>query len=311
MTSTPETHAVTGAYGFSGSYIASRLLEEGHRVITLTNSPHRHNPFGKQVTARRYHFNDPLRLVENLKGVRVLYNTYWVRFNHGDFTFDEAVRNSAVLFEAAFNAGVERIVHVSILNPSAASPYAYYRGKAAVEKALRESGVPHAILRPGVLFGKEDILINNIAWMLRTFPVFGVFGDGSYRLQPIYVDDLAAIAVREGTNRGNVVINCTGPESFTFKELVTTLGQIIGRERRIVSVPPWLGYAATRIMGLFVRDLILTREEIGALMDNLLYVEAPPTGSVKLTDWATERRDVLGRSYASELRRRTDRRSAY
>ena len=238
---TPETHAVTGAYGFSGSYIASRLLEEGHHVISLTNSPKRHNPFGKQITPVRFHFNDPLRLVENLKGVRVLYNTYWVRFNHGDFSFDDAVRNSAVLFEAASNAGVERIVHISILNPSAGSPYAYYRGKAAVEKALRESGVPHAILRPGVLFGKEDILINNIAWMLRKFPVFAVFGDGSCRLQPIYVDDLAVIAVREGANPGNAVINCTGPETFTFRDLVTTLGRIIGCNRKIVSVSPWLG----------------------------------------------------------------------
>ena len=194
----PTLHVVTGAFGYSGRYIAQRLLDCGHRVRTLTNSMDRENAFQGRVEAMPYHFDAPDRLTESLRGVAVLYNTYWVRFNHRTFTHAQAVRNTQTLFEAAKRAGVGRIVHVSITNPSEDSQLEYFHGKAVLERSLRESGIPHTILRPTVLFGKEDILVNNIAWTLRRLPVFGVFGDGQYRLQPIYVDDLAKLAVEQG-----------------------------------------------------------------------------------------------------------------
>ena len=188
-------HAVTGAFGYSGKYIATRLLDRGHEVITLTNSANRPNPFGGRVTPYPFNFDKPEELARSLQGVSVLYNTYWVRFNHKMFQHADAVRNTLVLFEAAKAAGVERIVHVSITNPSEESPLEYFSGKAKLERALMESGMSYAILRPAVLFGKEDILINNIAWALRRLALFGVFGRGEYRLQPIHVDDLASLAV--------------------------------------------------------------------------------------------------------------------
>ncbi|MDP6381364.1 MAG: NAD(P)H-binding protein, partial [Phycisphaerae bacterium] len=178
-----QLHIVTGAFGYSGKYIARRLLEAGHLVRTLTNSTRRHNPFGGRIEAHPFNFDNLARLVECLRGTSVLYNTYWVRFNHATFSRAGAVENSLILFEAAREAGVERIVHVSITNPSEESDLEYFRGKARLERALVTSGLSYAILRPAVLFGKEDILINNIAWTLRTFPVFMVFGDGQYRLQ--------------------------------------------------------------------------------------------------------------------------------
>ena len=188
--------AVTGAYGFSGKYIARRLLDLKHDVITLTNSPHRGNPFGELVKAFPYNFSKPKELENSLRGVEVLINTYWVRFDKPPhFSFAQAVANSKVLFEAAKQAGVRRLIHISITNPDPSSDLPYFRGKAEMEEHIKETGLSHAILRPAVLFGTEDILINNIAWALRTLPVFGIYGDGRYRLQPIYVDDLAAAAV--------------------------------------------------------------------------------------------------------------------
>jgi NADH dehydrogenase len=309
--SNPVIHAVTGAYGYSGKYIAQRLLDDGQTVITLTNSLSRANPFGDRVKAFPFHFDQPELLVEHLKGVSVLYNTYWVRFNHRLFKHADAVQNTLILFEAARKAGVERIVHVSITNPSEDSPLEYFRGKAVLEKALIESGVSYAVLRPAVLFGKEDILVNNIAWALRHLPVFGVFGDGSYRLQPVYVDDLASLAVEEGKNCQNVVINAIGPETFTYRELVAKVGQLIGKRRPIMSVPPWLGYAVGRVMGAVVGDVVITRDEIEGLMADLLYVTSPPTATTVLTDWVKQHAETLGRQYTSELARRKDRLSAY
>ncbi len=297
-------HAVTGAFGYSGRYIAQRLLDAGQEVITLTNSTHRPDPFGGRVQARPLSFRESAVLTEALRGVAVLYNTYWVRFDHKTFTHREAVANTLTLFQAAKHAGVRRIVHVSITNPSAESPLPYFSGKAELEAALRDSGLSYAILRPTVLFGKEDILINNIAWMLRHFPVFGVFGSGDYRLQPIYVDDLAQLAVEQGTSTQNTSIEAIGPETFTYRELVTTIGRIIGRRRPVVSMPPTVGYWLGRAFGAFKGDVVITREEIQGLMEGRLYVDAPPVGQTALTKWATEHRDTLGARYASELARR-------
>lgn len=306
-----NTHAVTGAFGYSGKYIAKRLLSGGKNVITLTNSYQRENPFGQKLPAFPFHFDEPEKLSETLQDVSVLYNTYWIRFNHPNFTHEDAVKNTLALFAAARRAGVERIVHVSITNPSEDSPLEYFRGKARLERALMESGISYSILRPTILFGKEDILINNIAWVLRHLPVFGVFGDGQYKVQPIYVDDLAEIAVKEGTDRTNRIIDAIGPETFTYRELVTTVAEIISKKRPIISVPPSIGYMAGWLIGKLVGDVMITREEISGLMANLLFVNAPPAGSKKLTDWTREHASTLGLHYTSELARREDRQKSY
>lgn len=306
-----QTHVVTGAYGYSGKRIARRLLENGHRVKTLTNSPQRENPFGTRIEAHPFNFGEPEKLKESLRGATTLYNTYWVRFNHATFAHASAVKNSLILFEAAKEAGVERIVHVSITNPSAGSPLEYFSGKAKLEEALVAMGISHAILRPTVLFGEEDILVNNIAWMLRKFPLFGVFGDGSYRLQPIYVEDLAELAVEQGEGRENMIINAIGPETFTYREMVTMIGQAIGKPRPIIRISPAIGYLVGRLVSLLVNDVLVTREEIEGLMAGLLYVESPPAGETRLTEWARQNASSLGRRYTSELARRRNRELAY
>jgi len=304
-------HAVTGAYGYSGKHIASHLLEKGKEVVTLTNSPHRPHPFGDRVKARPLAFTDLKALTESLMDVDTLYNTYWVRFNHTSFRHSEAVKNTQALFTAAKIAGVRRIVHVSITNPDENSPLEYFSGKGILEKSLRESGLSYAILRPAVIFGDEDILINNIAWALRKFPVFGVFGDGAYRLRPIHVDDLADLAVNAGGQDENLVIQAVGPEAFSYRDLVKQIGKAIHCERSIINIPPWLGYLAGRIIGLFVNDVFITREEIRGLMNGLLDVEDPPAGSTRISDWCRSNSSRLGHHYASELARRVDRTTAY
>ena len=302
---------VTGAFGYSGRYIAARLLSSGATVRTITNSVARQSPFGDSVEAHPFHFNDHEKMVSALAGGDVLYNTYWVRFNHHDFTHAMAVRNTLKLFTAAKEAGIRRVVHVSITNPSEDSELEYFSGKARLERQLIESGLSYSILRPTVLFGKEDILVNNIAWALRRFPVFGVFGDGQYRLQPIFVDDLAELAVSEGRSGEDRIIDAIGPETFTFRGLVSTVGEIIGKRRPIISVSPGLGYLASSIIGKCVGDIFLTREEISGLMQNLLCTDSAPAGRTRLTDWAREHATELGVQYASELARRRDRGKAY
>jgi NADH dehydrogenase len=211
---------------------------------------------------------------------------------------------SAKKRRAAAAARVERIVHVSITNPSIDSPFEYFRGKAEIESALVESGIEHSILRPAVLFGDEDILVNNIAWALRRLPVFGVFGDGGYGLQPIHVDDLADLAVAAGARTGHEVVQAIGPETFTYRELVREIAEALGLRRAIVGVPPRVGYAMGWCIGRMVGDVMITWEEVGGLMAGLLAVDAPPAGTTRLSEWARTHRGRLGRAYANELAQR-------
>lgn len=301
--------AVTGAFGYSGKYIAQRLLTGGHSLLTLTNSPHRPNPFGNNspVTIAPFNFEHPDQLEQSLRGTEALINTYWVRFNHKLFNHEQAVANTKILFQAAQRAGVRRIVHVSITNPDRNSSLSYFRGKAELEDALTGLGVSYCILRPTVLFGKEDILINNIAWGLRKLPIFGLFGDGQYKLHPIYVDDLAAAAVAQAQETTNQTLDAIGPEGYTYRGLVEMIARELGIKAHLISVPPALGLLVTRVLGWLVHDVIITKDEVIGLMENRLDVASPPLGSTKLSEWIVSHREQLGRHYTSELARRVDR----
>jgi len=295
--------AVTGAFSYSGKYVAQRLLARGEEVITLTGHPNRPDPFGGKVKAFPLDFDDERGLTESLKGMDVLVNTYWIRFDHGQNTQLRAVENTRKLVRAASAADVKRVVHVSITNPSADSPLPYFWGKAANEKTVIESGMSYAILRPTVLVGAEDILINNIAFLMRRFPFFGLPGDGSYCLQPICVDDLADLIVEGVYAKNNYVIDTVGPDNFTFKEMVELIGKKIGSKRLLISLPPKLALLAAQFLSLFLGDILLTPEEVDGLMSGLLVSKEPPRGRTSLRDWLEANKGRVGKRYASELER--------
>jgi uncharacterized protein YbjT (DUF2867 family) len=297
-----DVHAVTGAFGYSGRHIARLLLEQGVRVRSLTGHPDRPDPFGGRVEVRRFEFDDPDRMRAAFEDVKVLHNTYWVRFDHGRSTHARAVEHSRRLFRAAAEAGVERVVHVSITNPSLDSPLPYFKGKAEVEQVLAASGLSHAILRPAVFFGGRDVLINNVAWLLRRLPVFGV-ARGNYGLQPIHVEDLARLAVAQGASRANVTMDAVGPEALGFDELVRLVRRAVGARALVAPVPRWLLLLASRLLRPVVGDVVLTADEVDGLRANLLVSRGPPTGSTRFTEWLGEHAGELGVSWASELGR--------
>ncbi len=301
--SVQEVDVVTGAFSYTGKYIAQRLLAQGRLVRTLTGHPDRTSPFDVKVDAFPFNFDRPSELVRSLQGVTTLYNTYWVRFTHGSITFNEAVENTQKLIRAAVEAGVKRFVHVSITNPHVDSPLPYFSGKGLLEQALMNSKLSYAILRPTVIFGDEDILINNIAWLLRHFPLFVIPGDGEYRLQPISADDMADIAVAAGQRRDNEIIDAVGPEVYSFETLVKLIASVVGSHSLLVHLPPKTALVLSQFIGRFVKDVVLTQEEVDGLMSNLLVVDGPPTGRTRLSDWLHEHAATVGKRYASELAR--------
>ena len=302
----PDTNRdlVTGAFSYSGARIAERLLDGGREVRTLTFHPDRDHPLRDRVQALPYHFDDPIALARALDGVTTLYNTYWVRFDHGTATFAAAVANSRALFYGARRAGVRRIVHLSIANPSLESPLPYYRGKALVEHALAEVGLPFAIVRPTWIFGGEsEVLANNIAWVLRHMPLFAIPGDGRYPVQPVHIDDLASICVQAADAEEDLILDAAGPETMSFLELVRALQRATGARTPIVHLPPLAMAAVARALGVLVRDVVLTADEISGLTAGLLVSHQPPRGRIAFTEWLNDHSHLIGHTYANEIRR--------
>ncbi len=298
------TDVVTGAFSYSGSHIAHRLLDSGRQVRTLTSHPDRRHPLQGHVETLPYRFDDPAALARSLEGASTLYNTYWVRFDRGQTTFANAVEHSRMLFSAAHRAGVERIVHISITNPSIDSPLPYFRGKALVEYALAQTETPYAIVRPTWLFGgQRDVLVNNIAWILRRLPVFALPGNGTYPVQPVHVDDLARICVEAATADNDLVIDAAGPEQMPFAQLVALVQAAVGSHGPVIPLPPVLMAAAARGLGLLLGDVVLTHDEITGLTSGLLVSDDPPQGQIRFSDWLEQHASSIGSSYANELHR--------
>lgn len=300
-------HVVTGAFGYTGRWIAHHLLERGVQVRTLTNAVGRDDPFDGRVEVHPLDFDDHAALVESLRGAEVLYNTYWVRYNHRRRNFEHgiAVENSKRLFKAAVEAGVERIVHFSVAHPHKAPDWTYFCGKVAVEKYLNDSEYCFAILRPTVLFGgHRNVLINNIAWMLRKFPIFGVFGMGNYPIQPVHVKDVARVAVEQGESRENVTIDVTGPETFRYKEYIGVMAKSMSLRRIILPMPSFVGWLFGKFLGLLLQDLVITRAEIKGLRRGLMASDEDPLGQLKFSEWIAEHGKDFGKRYQNDLKER-------
>jgi NADH dehydrogenase len=294
---------VTGSFGYIGKYITLELLEMGHAVKTITTHPDKPDPFGGKVEAASYHFENPERLRRYLEGCETLFNTYWVRFNYRQWSFDKALENTRTLFQCAKNAGVRKIVHISVTNPSGQDELPYYKGKALQEKELKELGVAYTIVRPTLVFGKEDILVNNIAWTIRKFPIVPIFRSGMYKVQPVFVEDLATIAVEASGSEGSGTIDAIGPETYTYAAFLELIARELNRNVAFFHTSPSAGIFLGKLIGLLVRDVVLTKDELRGLMLNKLTSNQAPNGKTLFSDWLRDNKQSIGARYTSELNR--------
>jgi uncharacterized protein YbjT (DUF2867 family) len=299
-----ELNVVTGAFGYSGGSIARALVASGIRVRTLTNHPRTDDPLARQIEVAPFNFDRPDDLTRSLEGAAVVFNNYWIRFPYKGLDFDQATANLRTLIDAAKRAGVGRFVHVSITGANAASPLPYFGGKGIIEAYLARSGLSYAILRPAEIFGPGEILLNNIAWMLRRIPLFAIPGDGNYGIQPVFVEDLARLAIEAARGSSNLAIDAVGPETFTFNEVVALIAREVGSRARIIHVPPTITFACAWIIGRAMDDVTLTLNEVRGLMANLLVSSAPPTAPTRFSEWLRSNADTFGLHYASEIAKR-------
>jgi uncharacterized protein YbjT (DUF2867 family) len=295
---------ITGASGFIGGAVAERLVDRAE-IRGLTSHPGK-NRFGDRVRSFAYDFNDPRRMTVAFDGVDVFVNSYYVRFNYGRLTFADAVERSRALITLAKLAGVGRIVHVSVSNASEASDLPYYSNKGRIERIVAESGIDYTILRPALVVGPGDILVNNIAYFLRRLPVFTIFGDGSYRAQPMTVDAFADIAVEavDGAHR-NATLAVAGPSNWPFVDMVRAIRRAVGSRALVVPAPAWVALGGLRVAGALLRDVVLTSDEVKGLTREYLYSESPLRRGADFAEWLAQPvvSSTLGRRYESELAR--------
>ena len=295
--------AVTGAFGFTGRAIATGLLAAGRDVVTLSRRTAPSDPLAARITVEPLDFAQPERLVEALSGVDTMYNTYWLRFPRADMGYERAVEQSAILFGAARRAGVKRLVHVSVVNAAMDGPTPYVRAKARLERMVLASGIPATIVRPTLTYGTGDILVNNLAWALRRLPVYGLPGDGRYPIQPVHVDDVARICIEAAQAVPGTTVDAAGPHTLDYREMVEIVRHAVGSRSALLSMPAVVVLAAARVIGLAVRDVVLTRDEILELSSGFLTSTAPPLGRIGFTGWVEAHADVIGRRWSSELAR--------
>ncbi len=293
---------VTGAFSYTGRAVAEELLRRGRQVRTLTRREAHGDRLEELIEQAPLQFRDRAALRRALDGSGTLYNTYWVRFERGETTFARAVENTRMLLAVAREAGVGRVVHVSVTGATD-SPLPYFRGKAQVEADVAASGLPYAVVRPTLVFGPRDILINNIAWALRRSPVFPIAGDGSYRVQPVSVADVAKICVDAGERDNDAVLDAAGPETLTYEELIRAIAEAVGTRCRLVRCPRSIVLGLARVAGAVRRDVLLTPDELAGLEANLLVSHKPPLGTANYRSWIAANGQSIGRHYTSELAR--------
>lgn len=294
---------VTGAFSFSGRYVAEQLLELGREVRTLTRRPGSESPFGSRVEVFPLDFADRGGLVSALSGTDTLYNTYWIRFPSREVGWNNVVANTSALLEAASDAGVRRVVQWSVANASPDSPFAYFRAKAVAEELLRSSGLSHAIVRPTLVFGNGEVLLNNVAWLLRRLPVFLLPGGDGYRLQPVAAEDIAQAAVDVGLADEPATLELGGPETLTFGEVVRRVRAAIGSRATVLRSPPALALGFARALERLAGETLVTREELAGLRASLLVARGDPSGGRSLDDWLEAAASRLGRRLASDRNR--------
>jgi NADH dehydrogenase len=235
--------------------------------------------------------------------VDLFINTYWIRIPWGGQTFDTAVHNSKLLLGAAKEAGVARVVHVSVSNAALGTNLGYYAGKNRVESYIRAELDNYAIVRPTLVVGPNDVLSNNIAWFLRHFSFFPVPDGGGCRMQPITLADTARIIVEAGESQENQQIDAAGPDIMSFREYLLLLQTACGVRRWMPAVPGWLALLILKPIEVLLRDIVLTKEELLGLEQELLVSKQAPLGTAHVDEWLMANGSAMGRTYVNDLRR--------
>ena len=295
--------SLTGAFSYTGRYIAKKLASEAIPFRAITNHARPELFPDLNIPVSLLQFTNSELMVEAMEGSDVFINTYWIRYPYRSLTHEKAVENIQFLIDCAKKAKVKQLIHISVTHPSEDSSLSYFRGKALAEKAVRESGLDYFILRPSLVFGLEDILINNIAWLLRTFPFFALPSPMNYSAQPVYACDVANAVFDVLLSEKSGTRDVVGEEVYLMDELVRLISVAISHPKRILLMPKPLTLLFVRFLGLLLHDRVLTIDELQGLMENRLISQEAPLGKTSFRSWILQEGSKLGKRYTNDFSR--------
>ena len=245
---------VFGGSGFLGRRIVERLAADGAEVRIAVRHPERAAFLTKtgrpgQITAVRADVWDEATVPPALAGAGAVVNTVGHYVARGDASF-EAIHGQGArhVAAAADVAGVMRLVHISGIGADPASNSPYVRARAMGERLVRAAFPTATIMRPSVMFGSDHDFLNRLAGLARVLPVLPLFGAGDVKLQPVYVDDVAAAvgtALATPAAAGKLY-ELGGPRIYSYKALVELVLQQTGKRRLLLPLPyvAWNALAA-------------------------------------------------------------------
>lgn len=266
---TPRAIAVVGGSGFIGSYLTLNLLQMGYRLNLLVNrtNPDLISPTGRIKTFRGS-IEDDTALTECFTGCDVVYHLVGLIAETRTKTFQKTVvEGTGHVVAAARTAGVKKIIYLSAAGAKPDAQSTYYRTKFQAERQVLASGLDYTIFRSSIVYGLQDKFINMLAGMIRRSPVLPVIGDGQYRLQPVYVEELCAVMARaagEGFTSGQIY-EIGGAEPLTYLEILDIIKRILKKKRMTVHIPVFLARWGARGLELFMKPAPLTVDQIAML----------------------------------------------
>lgn len=261
---------VLGGSGFVGRSVCEQLVRRfpGIHVVVPTrralHAGHLRTLPGLELVVADVH--DPVRLTELVRGCDAVVNL--IAILHGTPAEFEAVhqRLPQTLTRAMHGAGVLRLVHVSALGAAAYAPSNYLRSKAAGEETLKAGGLAVTILRPSVIFGQHDQLLNLFARLQRLAPVVPLAG-GHVHFQPVWVEDVATAIVRvlDSPSWAGRTVECCGPQVMTLSDIVRLAGRLAGHERPQIPLPEWVGRIQATVFELLPGRPLISRDNLDSM----------------------------------------------
>ncbi|MGH7545982.1 MAG: complex I NDUFA9 subunit family protein [Gemmatimonadota bacterium] len=267
---------LTGGTGFVGGAVARALRRRGHAIRALVRDPARARDLGEQgAELVKGDIVDAPSLRDATRGCEAAIHLIGIIREKGRYTFEAVhTRGTTNVLAAAREAGVRRFVQMSALGAKSGGTE-YHRTKHEAEERVRRAGIPFAILRPSLIFGRASPVVQLWLRMVRLSPVVPVLGDGRYRLQPVFVDDVAAAFVRaaERSELTDGVYEIAGPEVLTYDEVLDAVAQAMGKRIRKWHIPLAIVWPPVRLAAALRLPAPIAPHELQMLLEENVAAE--------------------------------------
>ena len=259
---------VTGGTGFVGRKLVNRLLAKDHSVTVIARREPAEDIFDADVTFLAGSVHDPISLEGAFQGADVVYHLVGIIAETKTDTFEKTVaQGTRNVVDACLRTKVTKLLYLSAMGTSIEAPTAYHRTKFAAEQAVTASGIDFVIFRPSVIFGPGDGFVSLLTRLIKMSPVTPVIGDGKYKLQPVYIDDVVLAMVQSLATPEAIgkIIELGGPEKLEYLEILNIIKRVLGKSRVNFHIPIWVMKPIAVCLEKIIKPAPITRDQLAMM----------------------------------------------